>query len=136
MADRSERARTYARIALGGIRLFNGAAALFAPAALAGRLGVDPNAHAAALYVLRLFGVRTIVIGAELLLGDDQVRAQSLRIAPLIHASDATAAVIAGVRGQLPRRAATTAAIISMVNVALAVVARPRTAGQVPLPGR
>jgi hypothetical protein len=54
------------------------------------------------------------------------VRAHSLRVAPVIHALDATAALIAGERGQLPRRAATTAAIISTVNTVLAIVALKR----------
>jgi hypothetical protein len=73
-----------------------------------------------------LFGVRTVLIGAQLLLRDDEVRAHSLRVAPAIHALDASAALIAGERGQLPRRAATTAAIISTVNTVLAIVALKR----------
>ncbi|HZT99987.1 MAG TPA: hypothetical protein VFA10_10020 [Ktedonobacteraceae bacterium] len=39
MSDKLEQWRDYARIALAGIRLFNGAAALFAPEWLVGRLG-------------------------------------------------------------------------------------------------
>ena len=119
-------AHDYARITLAGIRLFNGVAALFVPATLARQLGVDPAANPAALYALRLFGVRTVLIGAQLLLRDGGVRAHSLRVAPAIHALDASAALIAGERGQLPRRAATTAAIISTVNTVLAIVALKR----------
>jgi hypothetical protein len=96
------------------------------PARLARRLGVDPDANPAALYALRLFGVRTVLIGAQLLLRDSGMRAHSLRVAPVIHALDATAALIAGERGQLPRRAATTAALISTVNTVLAVIAQTR----------
>lgn len=114
----------YARILLSAIRLFNGIAALFAPATLLRRLGVDPEANPAALYTFRMFGVRTVLIGAQLLLRNGGLRAHSLRVAPVIHALDATAAMIAGARGQLPRRAATTAALISTVNTVLAVVAR------------
>ena len=44
----------------------------------------------------------------------------------MIHAVDAAAALIAGDRGHLPRRAATTAALISTVNTVLAVVAQKR----------
>ena len=62
MARKADRAGDYARIALASIRLFNGAAALFVPATLARRLGVDPETNRAALYVLRLFGVRTVLI--------------------------------------------------------------------------
>ena len=126
MAGKVDRTLDYARITLAGIRLFNGVAALFVPATLARQLGVDPAANPAALYALRLFGVRTVLIGAQLLLRDGGVRAHSLRVAPAIHALDASAALIAGERGQLPRRAATTAAIISTVNTLLAMVALKR----------
>jgi hypothetical protein len=126
VAGKFDLAHDYARITLAGIRLFNGAAALFVPATLARQLGVDPAANPAALYALRLFGVRTVLIGAQLLLRDGGVRAHSLRVAPAIHALDASAALIAGERGQLPRRAATTAAIISTVNTVLAIVALKR----------
>jgi hypothetical protein len=126
MSGKFDRVHDYARITLATIRLFNGVAALFVPATLARQLGVDPAANPAALYALRLFGVRTVLIGAQLLLRDDGLRAHSLRVAPAIHALDASAALIAGERGQLPRRAATTAAIISTVNTVLAIVALKR----------
>jgi hypothetical protein len=98
------RAHDFARITLTCIRLFNGVAALFVPATLARRLGVDPEANPAALYALRLFGVRTVLIGAQLLLRNSGVHAHSLRVAPVIHALDVAATLIAGERGQLPRR--------------------------------
>jgi hypothetical protein len=126
MAGKFDLAHNYARITLAGVRLFNGVAALFVPATLARQLGVDPAANPAALYALRLFGVRTVLIGAQLLLRDGGVRAHSLRVAPAIHALDASAALVAGERGQLPRRAATTAAIISTINTVLAIVALKR----------
>ena len=126
MTGKFDLAHDYARITLAGIRLFNGVAALFVPATLARQLGVDPDANPAALYALRLFGVRTVLIGAQLLLRDGGVRTHSLRVAPAIHALDASAALIAGERGQLPQRAATTAAIISTVNTVLAIVALKR----------
>lgn len=126
MAGKFDRVHDYARVTLAGIRLFNGVAALFAPATLARRSGVDPEANPAAIYVLRLFGTRTVLIGAQLLLRDGELRAHSLRVAPVIHALDATAALLAGNRGQLPRRAATMAAIISTINTVLAVVAQTR----------
>jgi hypothetical protein len=126
--DRANGVHEYARITLSAIRLFNGIAALFAPAALLRRLGVDPEANRAALYALRMFGVRTVLIGAQLLLRNGGLRAHSLRVAPVIHVLDAAAAMIAGVQGQLPRRAATTAALISTINAVLAVVAQTRKA--------
>jgi hypothetical protein len=128
MARKADRAGDYSRIALASIRLFNGIAALFVPATLARRLAVDPETNRAALYVLRLFGVRTILIGAQLLLRNEGLRAHSLRVAPVIHAVDAAAVLIAGERGYLPLRAATTAALISTVNTGLAVVAQKRGA--------
>jgi hypothetical protein len=57
----------YARITLACIRMFNGVTALFVPATLARRLGGDPEANPAAPYALRLVGVRTVLIGAQLL---------------------------------------------------------------------
>jgi hypothetical protein len=117
-----------ARLALAGIRLTNGTAALLAPAAFGRRLGVDPDAHPPALYVMRLFGVRTILIGADLLRRDPGARARALRVAPLVHASDTAAAVLAGRSGHLPSRAARAATAISALNLALALLARRRSA--------
>jgi hypothetical protein len=134
--DHASRVREYARVTLSAIRLFNGTAALFAPAALVRRLGVDPEANPAALYALRMFGVRTVLIGAQLLLPNSGLRAHSLHVAPVIHVLDAAAAMIAGAQGQLPRRAATTAALISTVNTVLAVVAQTRKVEDACSPGK
>jgi hypothetical protein len=115
--------RSWAPRMLGGIRLFNGAAALMAPGSVARRLGVDPHANPAPVYPLRMFGVRTVVLGAELLLPlkqDDRMRA--MRIGILIHASDTLAAGLGGIRGQLPRRTAALLTGVSAVNTALAVL--------------
>ena len=113
-----------ARILLAAVRIFNGTGSLLAPAAMGRKAGVDPEENRAALYVMRLFGARTVLIGTDLLARDPAVRARAVRVALLIHASDAAAAVIAGARGELPRRAATTAALVSSANVALAALAR------------
>jgi hypothetical protein len=131
MAGKFDRVHDYARVTLAGIRLFNGVAALLVPATLARQLGVDPEANPAAIYVLRLFGARTVLIGVQLLLRDGELRAHSLRVAPAIHALDAAAALLAGNREQLPRRAATTAAIISTINTVLAIIAQTRQVGGV-----
>ncbi|MEV8524398.1 MULTISPECIES: hypothetical protein [unclassified Streptomyces] len=117
-------ARTAARYSLAGIRLVNGAAALLAPRVMARRLGADPE-QPALIYVLRMFGVRTVVIGAQLLCpadADELVRA--LRTGTLIHASDALAAAGAGRAGLLPCRMAVATTVISTVNVALTLVAQ------------
>lgn len=109
------------RLALAAIRIVNGAAALVAPRFLGRRVGIDPDSNRAAIYVLRLFGVRTVVVGWALLDSDPVVRANAVKVAPIIHASDTASAALAGLAGQLPRRAALTATAISSVNTALAV---------------
>jgi hypothetical protein len=113
-----------ARVALGGIRLVNGAVALVAPEQFAKRVGVDPGENQPALYVMRLFGARTVLLGADLLRRDGPERAHALRVAPLVHVSDAAAAALAGATGQLPARAARAATAISTANVVLALLAR------------
>lgn len=113
-----------ARVLLAGVRLVNGTASLVAPATFARRLGVDPEANGSALYALRLFGVRTILIGADLLSRNPEVRARALRVAVRVHASDTAAAAIAGATRQLPAKGAKAAVITSSVNTVLAVVAR------------
>jgi hypothetical protein len=113
-----------ARVVLAGIRLANGSVALVAPSAFARRAGVDAETSPAALYALRLFGIRTVLIGADLLRRDPAARAQALRVAPLIHVSDVTSAALAGAQKQLPAKAARTAVIVSGVNVLLALAAR------------
>lgn len=112
-----------ARVALAGVRLLNGTLGLVWPMVLARRFANTQDAAAPAVYPLRMFGVRTVVIGVDLLLSDTEVREHSLRLAPFIHASDVVAAVSAGRRGQLPRRTAALAAGISTLNVALAIAA-------------
>jgi hypothetical protein len=121
---RGTRVGEAARLALGSIRLVNGAGALLVPEAVGRKLGVDPDANPSAPYVTRLFGVRTVLLGYELLQRDERARRRALRVAPLIHASDTAAAIIAGWTGALPRRAAITAAVISSVNTVLALTAR------------
>src|SRR5215218_8447073 len=91
-----------ARILLAGIRLFNGTAALVAPSDLARRLGVDPDLNPGALYFIRLFGIRTVLIGAELLVRKDERRNEALKLAILIHASDTLAAAMAASSHRLP----------------------------------
>ncbi|MBW5482761.1 hypothetical protein [Streptomyces bambusae] len=116
--------RSLARYSLAGIRLVNGVAALAVPQVVARRLGADEN-QPGLIHVLRMFGVRTVFIGAELLLLKDADRiAQALRIGTLIHASDALSAAAAGRQGLLPPRAAMTTTTISTVNVALSLLAQ------------
>ncbi|MFB7668262.1 hypothetical protein ACFC1R_30820 [Kitasatospora sp. NPDC056138] len=114
-----------ARYSLAGIRLVNGAVALLAPHTLAQRLGIATGRDSGASYTLPLFGVRTVLLGAELLfVKDGAALNRSLRLGTLIHASDVIAAARAGRNGDLPPRAAAIATAISSVNVALTFLAR------------
>ena len=67
-----------------------------------------------------MFGVRTIVIGRDLLRGD----AKAVRNAPLVHASDTIAAAIAASSGKVPRKAGILITAISALNTVLALAAR------------
>ena len=118
-----DRLRGWAPRILGGIRLFNGAAALLVPGSVARRLGVDPDANPAPIYPLRMFGVRTVVIGAELLLPqEEEERLLAMRTGILIHASDTLAAGLGGLRGQLPPPTAALLTGVSAINTALAII--------------
>ena len=124
--------RTRAPQILGAIRLFNGASALFIPAVMARRLGSDPEAAPGSQYPLRMFGVRTIVLGLELLRGDDQTRARSLQVGRFIHASDTLSVALGGVRRQLPAKTAVMLTLLSSFNTLLAILG----AGAAKPPGR
>lgn len=117
-------ARDHARIALAAIRLVNGTMALLTPEMMLRRLGADPVASKVAIYPLRMFGIRTVVLGMDLLASGS--RQQKGRVGVVIHATDAASAITAGLRRQLPARVALVAAGISLTNTALAaIIARP-----------
>src|SRR5918999_1217415 len=121
----------FGRVTLAGIRIFNGAAGLFAPAWLARQLDVQQAAGPMA-YPFRMFGIRTILIGADLLARDPAVRRHAVRAALVVHVSDTVCAVVAARTGALPRAAARKATAISAANVALALLANRRPARQEP----
>jgi hypothetical protein len=112
--------REHARLALATIRLVNGTLALLAPNTLLRRLGADPDVSKVAIYPTRMFGVRTIVLGVQLLI--DAPSPEADRFGVVIHATDAATAIAAGVRRQLPARVAMMTAGISLTNTALALV--------------
>jgi hypothetical protein len=114
-----------ARIALAGIRIYNGANGLFAPERLARRLDVE-EASGPMSYPFRMFGVRTILIGLDLLSRDPAVRRHALRAAVVVHASDTASALVTGLAGALPRRSAVATTAISAANTVLALVASRR----------
>jgi hypothetical protein len=108
---------------LAAIRIVNGAAGLLFPAFLLRRLGTDPRIDRSGVYPFRMFGIRTVLIGLDLLtLRDEDLRRASSR-AVLIHACDTVSAASAALLGDLPRRAGMTATLISATNTVLAVLA-------------
>jgi hypothetical protein len=112
----------YARVLLGCIRLLNGGLALLVPGFLARQIGVDPDANPGILYVFRMFGIRTVLIGAELLQPASEQRTEAVRRAVLIHASDTLAAFLATLNGNFPRARRAIVAI-SGLNTVLALLA-------------
>src|SRR5439155_11610916 len=92
------RKRDVARLALAGIRTVNGVAALLTPKKMLKRLGVDPETNGAAIYALRMFGIRTILLGVELFTATGERRERAVREAVLIHATDAAGAFVTLVR--------------------------------------
>ena len=112
-----------ARKLLAGVRIFNGTAGLLAPEILLRRLGADLQQDRSGIYPFRMFGIRTVLIGVDLLVLQGEQRRRATQLAVLIHASDTIAAATAGVRGDLPRRAAVLTTLISAGNTALAIAA-------------
>lgn len=122
---RPSRVRSNAHFALAAIRFVMGTMALLVPRSQVERLAIDADASPALLYFQRMFGIRTVLIALDLVTGDEADRRRALRRSPMIHASDATAAALAGRSGNLAPAAARTTVAISLVNLLLALVARP-----------
>ena len=118
------------RIALGVIRLTNGLVALLVPGFLAERLGRAGERNSVAQYLLRMFGIRTVFLGLDLLARDEDRRREAVRRAPIIHASDVLAVVVAGASRQIPVRAAAAGFGISCLNLWLALVAHAAERGK------
>jgi hypothetical protein len=113
-----------ARYGLGVVRVVNGVLGLVAPTFIARRLGDrQPDRNAAAIYGIRLFGVRTVVIGLDLLRPPGEALDRAVRAAPFIHGSDTATVLALRRRKVLPPETARPLAAISGVNTVLAVVA-------------
>lgn len=112
-----------ARKLLAAVRLVNGGLALLAPQLLLRRLGTDPDRDPSGIYPFRMFGIRTVLIGADLLLLTGEQSRRATRLAVVIHASDTVTAATCLVKGYLPRRAGVAATLISATNTGLAVIA-------------
>lgn len=114
---------------LAAVRIFNGAVGLFAAHRMAQQLGSDLKDDQTFVYPARMFGVRTLVLGADLLRlrKNDADSRRVLSQAVLIHATDTAAAAYAGWKGELPARTARLTTAISAVNTVLAVVSLATT---------
>lgn len=122
---RPSRVRSNAHFVLAAVRFLMGSMALLVPRSQVQRLDIDADESPALLYFQRMFGIRTILIALDLVTGDEADRRRALGRSPMIHASDATAAALAGMSGNLAPRAARTTVAISLVNLLLALIARP-----------
>lgn len=112
-----------ARQTLAFVRIVNGGLALFAPKFLLQRLGTDAEQDPSGIYPFRMFGIRTLLIGADLLLLTGEEQRRATRLAVLIHASDTASAATCLLRGYLPKRVGVLTTAISAGNTVLAVVA-------------
>lgn len=112
-----------ARNALAGIRAGLGVGALLAPR-LTGRIfGIDPEVNPAAVYLARLFGARELFMAAPFLLEDEDLQRYALEAGVLVDTTDAVAAVAAGARGGLGKRAAVMATVTALLAVGLGLTA-------------
>ena len=118
-----------ARIALGVIRIVNGGLGLFVPRVLIGRIDPQDPPSPAAVYAFRLFGVRTLLIGRDLLRPPGARLDRTVAEAPLIHVSDTATATLLTAGGTVALRSGLTLVAISGLNTVLAVVARRRLLG-------
>ncbi|MFG3025059.1 hypothetical protein ACGFZQ_42315 [Streptomyces sp. NPDC048254] len=121
MAAQKTHPRAVSVYALAGIRLFNGVTGLLAPDLLIRRLDPDREPPSpAAVYAFRLFGIRTILLGLDLLTNRDERLREDLRDGVLIHGSDTATAATLGLSGRLPPRTAALTTLISAANTVLA----------------
>lgn len=123
-ASETSRLGDGARILLALVRIVNGSLGLLAPPIPSRPLAADPDARAPAYYPFRLFGVRTILTGAELLSRDPEVRERAVRFALPIHATDTASAALGGLLGEMPPRTAWKLVALSGTNTVLALLAR------------
>jgi hypothetical protein len=109
------------RVLLAGVRLTMGTAGLLAPDLVIRRLGVDPARQPAMRHPLRMFGIRTLLIGTDLLRNSGPDRRHAELVAPVVHGSDTASAFLAWRKGDLPGRAGVLATAVSAVNLTLAL---------------
>ncbi|GAA3367606.1 hypothetical protein GCM10020367_66300 [Streptomyces sannanensis] len=120
MPKQSAARRPVSVYALAGVRLFNGVTGLLTPNVLIRRLEPGRELSPAAVYAFRLFGIRTILLGLDLLTSRGEQLREDLREGVVIHSSDTATAAMLGIRGQLPPRTAALTTLISATNTILA----------------
>lgn len=121
--SRAARFGQAARFALAGIRMINGGLALIAPGVIIGRFDEQPASDNAATYGLRMFGVRTVLLGIDLVALTGNPLRRALGQAVIIHGTDTATAALLGVTGRVKPRTAIPLTLISMTNTALAITA-------------
>jgi hypothetical protein len=104
---------------LAAIRIVNGAVALTAPGVFTSQMHATA-ADESPRYPFRLFGIRALVNGAELLWPEASLR-RLPEITVLVHASDLASACIAGLRHEVSPRFARRTVLLSGINTGLAV---------------
>jgi hypothetical protein len=121
--DKDARIGQAARYALAGVRIVNGSLALIAPSVIIRRFGESSASDNAAVYGLRMFGIRTVVLGVDLLALSGPSRRRALGQAIIIHASDTATAAALGLSGRVRRPWAIALTLISATNTGLALTA-------------
>lgn len=125
MAHSESNAAERARLALAAIRILNGTLALFLPRVLIGRLEPADPPSPAAVYAFRMFGIRTVLLGRDLL-RDGSATTRPVMEAPLIHGTDTATATLLVVTRRVSVRRGVPLIAISALNTALAVIAARR----------
>lgn len=112
-----------ARIALGVVRLVNGGLGLLLPRVLIRRID-STDSSPAAVYAFRLFGIRNLLIGRDVLVRRGEALDRSLGDAVVVHGSDSLTAMVLTATGAVPRRAGLLLVAISGINTTLALLGR------------
>ncbi|SFY43278.1 hypothetical protein OH786_00470 [Streptomyces atratus] len=123
MAKQRTARRPASVYALAGVRLFNGVTGLLTPTVLISRFDPGRELSPAAVYAFRLFGIRTILLGLDLLTNRGERLRADLREGVLIHGSDTATAAMLAIRGQVPPRTGALTTLISATNTILAATA-------------
>ena len=106
-----------------------GAVGLVAPRFTIRMLQLDPDLSPAADFLVRIFGVRDIFLGVAPFLIPDAGRSRILGSATWVDLTDLAAAVLAGLTGRIPPRAAAVTASAALIGAGLSAA----TIGRGPL---